>query len=493
MNRLSAVLLRIFQSLWANYNLHPILFVASVFILFGSGLVFISSSKTNTITNFATSFINEPKSITIVPIKPNLPEGAQIENGHLVHYCKKGDSILKIAKQYYSYSHIFIRDELKDALIAMNPNLKRSCNENETVVIPEPILEPMNNQPIQYNGAVKAIYLRGENTVPGRLSAEVKRIKRAGANGVVFDVKDILGVVNYKSNIEQVEKYRQHNPPIPDLPKTISYLHLNNIYVIARTAVFQDRNLALVRPDLAIPDTNSPTGKLLFKGEPLWVDPGHPDVQRYNLQIIDELVRLGVDEIQLDYIRYPAEGNLSGVSYYKVENPIDKTEHLKQFLAGAWILTRNTNVKLAIDVFGVVAWGEEKDRNSTGQRLEVFAPYIDVVSPMLYPSHFNKGFDGFEKPADQPIHFYTTGNQKVREMMGPYVVIRPWLQAFKWRVSNYNESYILQQIQGNRAGGGEGWMMWNAGNNYDVVYNALGNRGQLELVESKVVDSKKVN
>lgn len=488
MNRVSAILLRIFQSFWASYNLHPIVFVATVFLLIGSGLILVSKQMPS--FNSPTSL---NKNATLESAKLSLPEGGQIENGQIVHYCKNGDSVLKIAKSYYSFSHIFERDELKDALIAVNPNLKRNCQTNEVVIIPEPILEPVQNQPLEMKQPVRAVYLRGENTVPGRLSAEVKRIKRAGANGVVFDVKDILGVVNYKSNIEQVEKYRQHNPPIPDLPKTISYLHSNNIYVIARTAIFQDQNLAIVRPDLAILDKNSPSGQLLIKGKPLWVDPGQPDVQRYNLQIIDELVRLGVDEIQLDYIRYPAEGNLSAVSYYKVAKPIDKTEHLKHFLAGAWLLTRNTNVKLSIDVFGVVAWGEEKDRNSTGQRLEVFAPYIDVVSPMLYPSHFNKGFDGFEKPADQPIHFYTVGNQKVREMMGPHIVIRPWLQAFKWRVSNYNEQYILQQIQGNQAGGGQGWMMWNAGNNYDIVYSALGNRRNLELVESKVTESKKVN
>jgi hypothetical protein len=482
MNRLSCLLLRLFLSLWSIYILkrNYLLSVSGVLLLLAGSVL----------------LLNARESVSPVDQQDRqvwqLPEGGRIVDGSIVHECRDGDTAQKLMQLYYSYSRIFTRDALKEALIRENTVLssKKGCKKGDLVKIPDPLIEPVKNRPLEINEPVRAIYLRGENAVPNRLSAEVRRMKQVNANGIVFDVKDISGVVNYRSSVAEVEQYRRHPPPIPDLPKMIDYLHRNGIYVIARVAMFQDENLATVRPDLAIVDRNSPTGRLLFKGRPLWVDPGRPEVQMYNLKIIHELVGLGVDEIQLDYIRYPAEGDLSGVSYYRVEDPSEKTKHLTEFLAVAWILTRATNVRLAVDVFGVVAWGEEADRMSTGQRLEAFAPYVDVVSPMLYPSHFNRGYDGFEWPADQPVYFYTVGNQKVRRMMGPNVIIRPWLQAFKWRVSRFNENYILQQIEGSNAGGGYGWMMWNAGNEYGVVYRALAGERSVEFVDLEPRKSK---
>lgn len=482
MNAAAALLLRLSLSVWNAWVRHRLALLVSI-VAVGTSLpvsVFLLHDTEQ-----------EPVAETHAE-SMRLPEGAVGSGGRLFHRCSAGDSLKKIAQAYYSYTHIFVRDDFRARLEAENREAfhKRTiCTVGATVQIPEPMLEPLKNQPLNMTGPVKAIYLRGENAVPGRLSAEIKRLKRSGGNGVVFDVKDILGVVNYTSSVPEVEKYRRHAAPIPDLPKTIHYLHAQGIYVIARTALFQDMNLSQVRPELAIPDRNSPTGKLLFKGKPLWVDPGHPDVQMYNLKIVHELVELGVDEIQLDYVRYPAEGDLSGVSYYHVRNSADKTEHIRKFLSSAWIFTKGSGVRLAIDVFGVVAWGEEADRSTTGQRLEAFAPYIDVVSPMLYPSHFNYGFDGFSKPADEPVYFYEVGGKKVAALVGPNVIVRPWLQAFKWRVSNYNERYIQQQIEGNRAGGGDGWMMWNAGNEYDVVYRALGTVQSMQLVQNAASQS----
>ena len=492
MDSFSLWLLGRIQSVWASYILHQrTIRITSVSVV---SLAFLSSALYFGHL-YATQHLQK-SAVTEATPTLSLPEGGQLVVGlqdSIVHTCKAGDTLHSLLRDYYKHSYIFLRDDFKSAFLELNPELKSSssCKAQTVVTIPDPIVKAIENTPLSVHPesenrsmTVKAVYLRGENAVPGRLSKEVSRLKKAGANAIVFDVKDILGVVNYTTSIAQVEEYRKHKAPIPDIAKMIRFFHENDIYVIARASMFQDENLAIIRPDLAISDRNSPTGKLLVKGKPLWVDPGQPEVQLYNLKIIHELVQLGVDEIQLDYIRYPAEGDLSGVTFYKVNQPLDKTRHLTDFLAAAWILTRTTGVRLSIDVFGVVAWGEEADRNSTGQRLEAFAPFVDVVSPMLYPSHFNKGFDGFSQPADAPVHFYKSGNQRVRQMMGPNVVIRPWLQAFKWRVTNYNERYILQQIQGSDEGGGQGWMMWNAGNQYDLVYRALSGQTTVDLVEN---------
>lgn len=428
----------------------------------------------------------------VARFQEGLPEEAVIEEGKILHRCHRPLSAAYLAREYYSYSGLFSRDQIMEAMIRENPDAfnKQYCRPGSNVAIPEPLLRPIENRPLGWakESPVRAIYLRGDNTTPRRLLREVKYIKESGANAIVFDVKDILGVVNYRSQVPEVEEYRRHAPPIRDLSKVIRFLHDNDIYVIARMALFQDENLSEVRPDLAIRDRNSPDGILKVKGKNLWVDPGRDEVQAYNLKIFQEVLHTGVDEIQFDYVRYPAEGNLSGVYFHEVKDVHDKTDNLKRFLASAFTLSRGTGVHIAIDVFGVVAWGEEADIRTTGQRLNELSLFVDIMSPMLYPSHFSRGYAGFENPADEPYHFYKEGVERVRALSPPGTVVRPWLQAFAWRVTNYNEDYIIQQIRGNHSGGGVGWMMWNAGNTYEMVYRAI--RNSPNLVHSDQVSEE---
>ncbi|MBE7440413.1 MAG: hypothetical protein HS115_18330 [Spirochaetales bacterium] len=417
-----------------------------------------------------------PEKPFITEYKKKFPEGLTRHSDRLSFHCTERLSAGILARRLYSYSFIYDQRQLEEAIQKNNPAAfaDRVCHKEE-IVLPEPILQPHQNEPLGWpaDAAVHAIYLQGGNSNPGRIQREVERLKNAGANGIVFDVKDIIGVVNYRSSLDIVEKNRRHPAPILDISKMIKYLHDNDIYVIARMALFQDENLAKQRPDLAIKDAGSPTGRLLTKGQPLWVDPGHQEVQDYNLALVTELVLLGVDEIQFDYVRYPAEGNLKQVSYHQVSSPEDKVQNIARFLAGAHTLTSLTNTRTAIDIFGVVAWGEDLDINATGQRIERLSLHVDVISPMLYPSHFSNGFDRKARPADEPYHFLHQGVARVLEKSGTGKVVRPWLQAFRWRVSNYNAAYIQEQIRGSDDAGGKGWMLWNAGNEYDMAFSAV--------------------
>ncbi|MBX7059458.1 MAG: putative glycoside hydrolase [Leptospirales bacterium] len=406
-----------------------------------------------------------------------LPTGLRRQGPALIYTCQGKEAASRMSSRLYDFSAIFDREELQQRLIADNRGAFQAatCKVGAEVQIPAPLLAPLQNAPIGDVVAepVRAVYLSGDNMRPSRLAAEVRRLRSIGANGVVFDVKDVIGVVNYRSAAPNIERYRRYDPPIRNIQKTIRYLHENGMFVIARTALFQDQNLATQRPDLAIHDRNAAGGILLVKGRPLWVDPGQEEVRSYNLGLVQELIGLGVDEIQFDYVRYPAEGNLSGVSYHGVQSPHDKTGFLARFLAGAWLLTRASNTRLSIDIFGIVAWGEEVDVKSTGQRIERLSRFVDILSPMLYPSHFHRGWGGIANPADEPFRFYNEGVQRFKDRARSGIVIRPWVQAFKWRVTRYNEEYIRQQIAGSSAAGGRGWMMWNAGNDYDMVYSAL--------------------
>jgi len=204
----------------------------------------------------------------------------------------------------------------------------------------------------------------------------------------------------------------------------------------------------------------------------LWCDPTNKYIQDYNIDIALELAEKGVDEIQFDYIRFPTLGNLSDAKYSYNFGKMSKDETITLFLKRAYNKISQRNTLLSIDIFGVVAWGKEIDIKRTGQRVESLSKYCDIISPMLYPSHFNNNFDGFSNPADNPYYFIYTGCKKVIAL-SKGKTIRPWIQAFKWRITSYNKEYILEEILACRNSGAMGYLFWNASNNYETVYKAL--------------------
>jgi hypothetical protein len=101
------------------------------------------------------------------------------------------------------------------------------------------------------------------------------------------------------------------------------------------------------------------------------------------------------------------------------------------------------------------------------------ARYCDVLSPMIYPSHFF-GMDGYAHPGDAPEHFISISMDRFRKITASTgVVLRPWLQAFAWRTKTYSTEYIVDQVKVARAHGGVGFLFWNARNDYGKPYLAM--------------------
>ena len=182
-------------------------------------------------------------------------------------------------------------------------------------------------------------------------------------------------------------------------------------------------------------------------------------------------------------------GNLSDADYAWHFGKMEKEEVIAHFLKRASSEIHARNTRVSIDIFGVVAWGKSVDIRKTGQKVELLAKYCDVISPMLYPSHFNDDFDGFSKPGDNPYYFIYQGCKRVKSLAGN-TRVRPWLQAFKWRVSNYNEEYILKQVKASHDAGAEGYLFWNAGNNYGTVLKAM---ASLKIPEKDNKTAKNIN
>jgi len=125
---------------------------------------------------------------------------------------------------------------------------------------------------------------------------------------------------------------------------------------------------------------------------------------------------------------------------------VQRSDVITGFLKKAYAELHPTGVLLSLDVFGVMAWQRPVDLSHTGQDIVGMAKYCDVLSPMIYPSHFF-GMDNIEHPGDAPEHFIGESMQRFELITrGSGVVIRPWLQAFRWRTKTYSPEYIKVQV-----------------------------------------------
>lgn len=315
-----------------------------------------------------------------------------------------------------------------------------------------------------YSKKIRSIYLTGYSATDKKISHYIKYVKRTGMNSIVFDIKDITGYINYPSKINIVSSYQKYHFPIKNLNRLVDRLRKNELYAIARISQFQDLYMARKKKAWALYHKNG--SPYTVKGKPAWLDPANKEMQDYNIRIIHEVLQSKVNEIQLDYIRYPTDGNWRSVQYKKIKNFNQKPIVLTKYLQRVHSLARAYQIPLSIDVFGVVAWQERLDILSTGQNLRIMSQATDIISPMLYPSHFGDVFSGIQNPADSPEFFLYNGCIKVKNIVPKNIVIRPWIQAFPLKVSNYNSSYIEKQIIGSYRAGAKGYMKWNAGNRY---------------------------
>jgi hypothetical protein len=411
-----------------------------------------------------------------IKIYQRLPKNFSHIGFFLLYTAEKNIYLSDIANQIIEFTHYYRKSPLIRKIKKLNSFTHDYLKKNRSILIPgglnAQIIDPKNFKKPEII-KVKGLYITATSAGSSSILEKMKHYRKSGINSIVFDIKDVTGLLSYKSKTSIAKKYNLYDKSrIDNLPLLIRELKKNKIYSIARVSVFQDRHLYKRAPELAIKSRN--TGRPWRTGRELWLDPTNKIVQNYNISLAIELADMGIDEIQFDYIRFPTSGKQGDALFVNHFGKMKRENTIALFLSKAYKEISKRNTLLSIDIFGVVAWGKNVDIRSTGQRIELLAKHCDIISPMLYPSHFNNEFDGIARPGDAPYYFIHKGCQKVLELAGKHeIIVRPWLQAFKWRVSNYNAHYILEQIRGSNNSGAKGYLFWNASNDYRVVYEAM--------------------
>ena len=148
---------------------------------------------------------------------------------------------------------------------------------------------------------------------------------------------------------------------------------------------------------------------------------------------------------------------------------------IADFLAAARDTLDAYGVKISADLYGIMAWGQMEDLALTGQHVPTIASLVDIICPMIYPSHFRPGFEGRKRPGDDPAYFISEGTRRFRDLAAGQAEIRPWLQAFPYRVTRFDGEYISVQVQAARMAQGDGWCLWNPSCSYDVALEVMPN------------------
>ena len=405
----------------------------------------------------------------------------------LINYqVQKGDNLYYIAKKYFAQTDIFFFDDFIEEI--------KKINEipEDNLILPDQILkipitpevDSVFYQKIQHN-ELRGIYLNTYQLTTERLKEIIENFDSLGLNALVVDFKNTHGDILYPTkNLLAIEMGACK--PVISYPNRLIYqLHKHNISLIARITIFKDTTLANASPiesgtewtpkiiidSTDIDSTKTDSINVLKKIK--WVNPNCEEVQNYNLDIIKEVISLGVDEIQLDYVRFPTETYLLSADY-GIPDSVSKQEVITNFVKKVYSITRKNKIKLSADIFGVVALQNEQDIINTGQDIKSIAPYLDRIHPMVYPSHFYGEFWNKKYPADEPYYFvYRTCQTLVNQIEQKEKII-PYLQAFTLERAIVSPLYIISQLQAIKdCGLDSGYLLWNASGNYDSAWKAL--------------------
>ena len=323
-------------------------------------------------------------------------------------------------------------------------------------------------QPIK----VKALYLTfwGASNNSKTLQNILKLIETTEANAIVVDVKNEYGSTQFWTGFKQANDYGAYkNRTNRDIKKFIKMLKERNIYTIARIVTFKDELQASNNPDYAI--TKNDANQSIWRNHDnmAWVDPFDKRSHDYAISIAEEAAKVGYDEINFDYIRFPAK---KGLLYSKENTQQNRIKAIESFLNEAKRRLRKYGVFISVDTYGNICWA--KDDNGIGQTVSSLASHADYLAPMLYPSGFSSGSFHFKYPSEHPYEVIYRSVKKIQDRIASNRV-RPWLQYFKdytRRKKIYGRSEIQAQIKATEDIGTNGWMMWSPSSKYSYKYLA---------------------
>jgi hypothetical protein len=347
-------------------------------------------------------------------------------------------------------------------LSELNLRPRNSCRDGGCM----DIAIPMHGAPPASTLNQRGIYVSA-NTFANeqKIDGLVDTLVAKGGNALIVDVKGSF--VYFENTTSELAKELDLHRPLYELPSIIKRLKERHpdLYILTRFVAVKDQIFSTRNPEVQIrhPETNVSVGNV-------WVDASHPLTLEYNRQVIKDIVLAGVDEINLDYIRYPTE-----YAQYRIGlTGEQKAQKILEFIkmARKEIDTHGPEVLLGISTYPILGWNFPVNVEPLGQDFVLFEPYVDVISPMAYPASFSEA-GGYYNPAvhgssrDYWLVYRTlTG---YAELLGDnHTKIRPWIQGYYMTATR-----TANQIKAVYDAGYCGFTFWNASNYYTPVFSGM--------------------
>ncbi|MBI5240994.1 MAG: hypothetical protein HY926_11020 [Elusimicrobia bacterium] len=310
---------------------------------------------------------------------------------------------------------------------------------------------------------IHGVHLTGWGAgAPKTRRAVIRELKDAGLNAVVIALKEYDGYM-FVRGVPLAHQSGTFVNAIPDLPACVREFKDAGIYTIGRIVLFKDNHLARRRPDLAVRKAG---GGIWSNAKGVaWVDPYRREIWDYNLDIASRAAAAGFDEIQLDYVRFPSDGDVRTCRYsHEGHNDASAKRNLNAFLTAARERLKPLGVKLSICVFGMTT--TDDSGMGIGQHIADLTRQVDFVSPMMYPSHYHKGLYGLKNPNREPYKTILYGTRDAVARLGEQSWrLRPYFQDFSLGF-RYQEAQVRAQILAAAREGVTDWILWNPQNRY---------------------------
>jgi hypothetical protein len=337
-----------------------------------------------------------------------------------------------------------------------------------------PVPAASSTPAIDTKSPVRALYVnRWASQSKRRMVKLIAAADSTEINAFVIDMKDEFGL-NYKTTDAGFAKNAGTAAKVANLQTLLDTLKAHNILPIARIVVFKDSVTARVRPEWTIRKKDGSTWR--DKKGIAWVNPYHHELWDYNIGVAEELVKAGFGEVQFDYIRFPEPYPSLPPQVFPDAKGVAKADAIAGYLKDAKARLNKLGVRSTADIFGLVTM--VNGTLEVGQNWEKISPNVDVVLPMVYPSHYPHGELGIKNPNAEPYAVIHKSIARARERDMKLGIpesehVRPWLQAFSLGKPPYGAAEITAQKQAVYDSGYDGWVLWNPGSIYDVFMPAL--------------------
>ncbi len=338
-----------------------------------------------------------------------------------------------------------------------------------------------------------------DQTALEKASALAKHLKTnfSHINAIVLDISDSTGVLGQLSedfvdfegySVESFNVFFQktyHEKASHKFKDFVKIFQDNGFYFIVMQSVFRNKKVVKLKPEWAVKDIHHyKDDKHIwgYQGHQNWLNPFNHSVHVYIIVLTLRVFEDGADMVLYDFIRFPrADSGIIQNAYYPGQDDQSHHQAIDRFLKTVKEKRDEhfSGKKIGASVFSYTSIMKE-NKNDLGQNIKTLSHLVDVISPMNYPSQWDKKSDllGLDVDLKDPGSVVFAAVSKLKNNLKELVKlgqketkVLPWIQSFDLP-KLWSSSFVNKQICSSIKAGAMGYMIWGHGENLELGLKA---------------------